>query len=345
MRAQSSIEFLSTYGFVFLIIGIAIVVIFFLATYTNTVVSTQCTSFSDIACNFVNYYTGMGYGIFSLSISNAQTAPINITGINVSIDGSAATGMCSPNFLYQGQEATCIAVITANALKSGLVEGTYYINAGFCVSPANQISMQGCKYLDSNYSGSFQLYEAKNDTTPFSTIVAYVPGNVQLQQMPSSPYIPQNYTITQNGDFVPHRNLTGFDFAFGSWKYLGDSYVGTNVVTYPSVLSDIGSNTVPCTPPYQSVASVAYSAFYMPSSGKVSFAAYADNAIGVYYRGAGWNGWVNAFSGSGWTLNPQPNTEYTYTNTLGTGLYQIAVEHVNTCGEDLQALSVNGIGQ
>ena len=347
MKSQSSIEFLSTYGFIFLVIGIAVALIFFVASYNGKITSAQCTAFGGLNCNFVGYYPNAtyGYSMVTMSISNAQASPIHITSINITVDGISAEGICAPGFLYQDQEATCIAALSGNTLQTSAHTGTYSIGAGFCVSSGNDISSSGCNYLPSNYTGSFNVYSAGNDTTPFSVAVAYVPGNVQLPALPSSPTIPSNYLIVQNGDMVPSRNLTGFKYAFGTPKYLSDTYFSTNVVAYPSILSVLNSNTIPCAPPYQPVESVAYSAFYMPGSNMVSFQAYSDNAIEIYYKQSSWGNWVNAFSGKGWTTLPNIGTLLSSKNTLSAGYYQIAVDYVNVCGDGMQAVSVNGIGQ
>ncbi len=347
MKSQSSVEFLSTYSFVLLIIGLAVALIFFLVSYTGSIVSSQCTSFSELGCNFVGYYpnTSYGYGIISLSIANSQEAPINITSMNFSIGNESAGGICSPNFLYPSQEATCTGDFAINAIQSGSpINGEYYINAGICASQANALNISGCSYLKANYSGDFQVYSANNDTMPFSVIVAYAPSSVQLPSMPAAPVIPSNYMIAQNGDWIPMRNLTGFKYAYGTGNYLRSLYFGLPTSAYPAVVSALNSNTVPCASPYDSVVSVAYSSFYMPKSSSVKFSAYSDNTIGVYYRQAEWSGWINAFGSSGWNLNSY-NSLLTNTNTLSTGLYMIAVEQVNTCGEGLEAVSVNGIGQ
>ncbi len=231
------------------------------------------------------------------------------------------------------------------SLQTSYHNGRYEISAGFCVSSANALNSTGCSYLPSNYTGSFQVYSSTTDVMPFSVVVAYVPGSVQLPSEPSSPTIPSNYMVTQNGDFVPLRNLTGFKYAFGTGYYLPNTYFSTNVLAYPSVLSVLNSNTVPCSSPYQSVESVAYSAFYMPSSGSVSFSAYSDNAIEIYYKQQGWSSWIKALAGSGWSTATHTGAALAGSNTLSSGYYQIAVDTVNVCHEGLQAVSVNGIGQ
>ncbi len=348
MKSQSSIEFLSTYGFVFLVIGLAVAIIFFVASYNNSVVSTQCKTFGGLTCNFVGYYVNAtyGYSIITVSVSNAQTSPISINSINVTVGSGSANGICAPNFLYQGQEATCVAALPVNSLQNSFQTGSYSIGAGFCVSQVNSINSQGCSYIPSNYTGSFSVYNESNDTMPFSVIVAYLPGNVQLQQEPTSPIIPSNYIMTQNGDFVPVRNNTGFKYAFGTSEYVGSgSFTGFTVLPYPSILSVLSSNSVPCSPPYQSIEDIAYSAFYMPGSSAVSFGAYSDNAIEVYYKKSTWSNWLEAFSGAGWSSGTHTSTELEGSNTISKGYYQIAVVNVNTCGNGMQAVSVNGIGQ
>ncbi|MCL5427781.1 MAG: hypothetical protein M1321_01215 [Candidatus Marsarchaeota archaeon] len=347
MRSQSSVEFLSTYGFVFLVIGVVISLVFVISTYNGGVASTQCTSFSGLTCNYASYYYNVtyGHGMVYLSISNSQNSPINITGVNITVDGTTANGICAPDFLYQGQESTCTAMFSATSAQSSLHNGGFDIRAGFCTSAGNRISSADCTYIPASYTGGFQVYSSANDSMPFSTIVAYVPGTVQLPAEPTAPQIPSNYLIVQNWDIVPSRNLTGFKYLYGTASYTSSKYFNANVLAYPSMLSILNSNSVPCSAPYRSTVSVSSSVFYMPASGTVSFEAESDNAIEIYYKQGSWPGWVKAFTaGTEWTLNAAP-VFLSQTNTLSQGLYQITVESVNTCGDGLQAVSVNGIGQ
>src|SRR5271157_2438755 len=98
MRAQSAVEFLSTYGFLFAILGITVSVIAFLATSAASTVPGQCSSYAGLACNFVMLYSNTiaGYSLVTLSITNTQSVPINLTSANVTVQGASSVGACAP---------------------------------------------------------------------------------------------------------------------------------------------------------------------------------------------------------------------------------------------------------
>ncbi len=344
MKSQSATEFITTYGFMFLALSLAIAVILFLASYNGTAPSTQCTPFSTISCNFINYYPNItaGYAIATLSFTNSQSVPINITNLRLTIDNLTATGTCSPTFVYPGQESTCIAPYTLNSLSNNLHSGGYILTAGFCNTGVSALNASACVYTVSNYTGTIEVYNAPNDTSPFSVIVATIPSSIQLPAYNSVPLIPSNYSFVQNGDWVPARNMTGLSYAFAS-SGAQLSYFGINTISFPGLLSALNSNSLPCTTPYGSLLSIAYSVFYLNKPSTVSFSVYGDNSIEAYYKPAGATYWTSVFGGTAW--NTVTITTHTATASLGAGTYRLAVEWANTCGQGIQAFAMNGISQ
>ena len=57
MRAQSALEFLSTYGFLFTILAVVIVIVAFIAGSATSAIPGQCSSFAGPSCNFVMAYS------------------------------------------------------------------------------------------------------------------------------------------------------------------------------------------------------------------------------------------------------------------------------------------------
>lgn len=345
MRLQSAVEFISTYGFMFLILTLVIALVLFLASYNGTAPTTQCNSFSTLTCNYANFYPNVtyGHGELTLSFTNDQNTPINITSISTTLDNYTILGVCSPNFLYPGQESSCLSSIPINSITLSLHNGQYQVKAGYCNSGIAFLNSTSCIYSNVTYAGTFQVYNNPNDTTPFSVIAGLIPPSNQLPNLLSTPIMTANNLIVQNGDLVALRNLTGMGYAFGTSSFLTSSYFGMNVLPFPSVISTLNNNAITCSSPFNSLISISYSNFFIPATKTIQFKAYADNAIEIYYKLNTSTTWSSAFAGAGWTTGT-PSTQST-THSLTAGLYQLAVAWANTCGNGVQAMSINGIGQ
>jgi hypothetical protein len=81
-KAQSAMEYLMTYGWAILIIGITLSVLFEMGLFKpNTYVTNLCVLPSGFGCNPDSLTTG---GTLTLTIKNALNDPINITAIGCS---------------------------------------------------------------------------------------------------------------------------------------------------------------------------------------------------------------------------------------------------------------------
>ncbi|MGC8479405.1 MAG: hypothetical protein ACP5M9_01920 [Candidatus Micrarchaeia archaeon] len=344
MKAQATIEFMSTYGFMFLILGIAIVAIVLITTYTNTIQSTTCTPYGGLNCNYVYYYNNQNsnYGVLELSFGNSQEVPINITSINASILNLNETGVCSPTFLYPGQESICEIPFNSLNLADQNEYGSYSVNAGYCNSNINYLNGTSCTYNTTIYKGNFYLYSSSTAVNPFVTILGVGSNTLQLNPELSIPIIPPNYTIEQNGDLVPISTYNSIIYAFGSSVYVGQNYLGANVISFPSTLSDLNNMEVSCNAPYNSLLSVSYSTFYMYQPNTISINAYATNAIQIYYKNSLWKNWAQAFTTTNWNKN-NGIVEYTSQNSIPSGNYEVAVVWEQSCGSGLQAVQISNI--
>lgn len=343
MKGQATVEFMSTYGFMFLVLSIAIVAIFVLTTYTNSIQDTVCNSFSNVACNFVEYYpnTTYGYGVLQLAIENGQSTPINITQISSNVSDINGVGDCSPSFLYPAQESLCKIIFTNSNFGQQITSGVYNINLGYCNSKVTGLNESSCIYNNSIYGGSFDVYPSNDEVTPFVSIVGMLPENIQSINQLSQPIIPNNYTVVQNGDFISYTDGNSISYALGNGVYVGNTYFGLNTVSYPGILSTLNNGNTACSSPYNSLLSMSYTSFYMFKANTITINAYANNAVQVYYKNSQWQDWIPAFSSS-WNGNAGV-TEYTMSNSIPQGNYQLAIVQENICGNSLQALQINGI--
>src|SRR5574340_1101284 len=137
MRLQSSLEFLTTYSFLFLIIGVILSFLFFFASAPKSSIPSQCTAFSGPSCNLASYYVNLSqrYSVVSFSFTNPGPVPINVLNITVLVNtaNSFASG-CIPNVVYPGGTFTCIAAMARTPSIGSQINGYYSYNALYCNS-------------------------------------------------------------------------------------------------------------------------------------------------------------------------------------------------------------------
>lgn len=339
MKAQSAVEFLTTYSFLLIILAGAILIIFFLVATTRTEIKSECVSFSGITCNFAGFYSqlGSGYSVMTFSFTNGQDAAINITNITVTFKQRNFTGICVPALLYQGEEASCIANLTGSVDQGTPAQGFYAVNAKFCNSPLSNRLLNCTEAV--SYGGVFYSYSQPFPTTIYSVIAGL--GNTTGQLVPynSIPQFPLTYEIVQSSDWVPKTNSTAIAYAFATTGYSGN-YFGLSSSSFPTSLYYLDNNAISCSSNYNSTLSLAYTGIYINSATSVTFNSYADNAIAVWYEPQGSTTWNSVYGSSYWPAGS--NSLNSANAILSRGLYGIAVEWANTCGPGLQAFQIAG---
>ena len=354
MKAQSAIEFLTTYGFLFAIIGVTLSFIAFLASSAASSVPSQCSSYAGPSCNFVSFYsnTVSTYSVVTLSITNTQSVPINITDIAVTVRGTTFAGACAPQLVYPGQQATCVA---ANALAPSIgstVQGLYSIDAKYCNLGLSAVSKGNCavpsaaNYATVSYGGSFTTGAVQQQIALFSVAAAVGPSNFNGLSYNSflrnnGPLIPLNYTIMQNGDWVTNVNSGNTVYAFSSSNSFVNTILGVAPGSFPqSVYTTLGTNNVACPSPFNSVLSLASTVIYLRgSTATANVVVITDNAIAVFIKPAPASNtitWNSVFGSNEWGPN-LPVTQASNTFSLNGGsIYYLEVLWENTCGPGVQ---------
>ena len=340
MKLQSSLEFLSSYSFLLVIITLAIGTAIVIAISTRSVSPAQCTQFGGLMCNFADLYynSSSGNSLATLSVANAQDAPLNISNVSISISNTSYTGNCIPNVLYQGSDATCSAILPSLLYSPNMRSGFYTVNARYCsglFTPGIGIPCAS----NVSYKGAFIAYTPKSGILVFSAAAGLGNETVPLESYPSEPSMPSSYAVLQNGEWVTHRSSKVFGYAYGSGAFLGQQYLGMGVISYPQGLSMLG-RSVACTAPYNSMLSTAYTIYYVPVSQSVNVSAYTDNSIEVYYKSDSSGSWSSVFNGALWSGGTIGSNAII---TLSPGLYDIAVVWSNGCGAPLQAFRLEKI--
>jgi hypothetical protein len=367
MRAQSAIEFLSTYGFLFAILGVSLSVIAFLVATATSSVPGQCYSYSGPSCNFVSLYsnTVSQYSLITLSITNTEDVPINLTSINVTVRSVSSIGACAPQLVYSGQEATCVTEMPIAPAIGSTVQGTYSINAKYCDVGLSSVSKGGClvpsqaNYDLVYYGGSFTTAATQQRTVVFSVAAAVGPKNFQgqpyLSFVSNSPFssngptIPLNFTITQNGDWVSGVNANTIAYSFATANGLGAPTIyGRNAVAFPqSVNSSLGTNSVACSAPFNSTLSLASTVIYMSANANANVVVVASNAIDVFLKQAGVASntpWNSIFEGTAWGTVFPTNQVGPYSVPLNQGLYYLEILWEDFCGSGVQEFAMTWPG-
>ncbi len=339
-RAQSSIEFLTTYGFALLAIAAGIAIVFTITATTRSDTSSQCSAYGSITCNLAYYYSPSGsqYSIIVLSVTNAQESAINITNTIVTISQASYVGICSPNLLLPGQEATCMAKMPQGSGQGASKSGFFTVNANFCNTP-HDLLPSGCTQAAA-YSGTFYTYVQPSPITVFSAIASRGNSSIQLPALGQGPQIPNTSQITGSGDWVGVQEPHAVAYVFGTSGYSPVNLFGASMTNFPSSLSFLSGNAVSCSQGYNTSLSTAYTTIYQPSADPVYFNAYADNAIEAWYKPQGSNSWNSIYNGIYWSTAPMgaigSNSLF-----LAAGLYSVAVEWANTCGPGTQAFQIS----
>jgi hypothetical protein len=337
MRGQSSIEFLSTYSFLFIMLGILASFLFYFATLPRSSIPMSCTSFSGPACSMATYYanSNKGYSIFVLALSNSQSIPINITSITVTVRSFSYTGYCSPTMLYPGTYTICVAGANKVNNLGTLIQGFYTINAKACNSGLASFS-QSCSESIS-YSGSFTTGQASKRPSAYAVIIAAGPMGKTIPSYQSYPLVPSNWTVVGNGYWSTYPN----GYAYTSTPQYSGTYLGFKLSPFPQTTSILNGNAL-CTPPYNSVLAIASTVFYMPTSANVGVNITTAGAEEIYYEEPSSNVWLSTFGGAAWKL--QGPTKYSSTIGMNNGAVRMQIFWASNCF-GMQALNLTNLPQ
>ncbi len=342
MKLQSAIEFLTTYGFVLIVIAGLIAVIFLVIGSGRNEIPSSCTSFGGLDCNFLSFYSNFSdrYSLIEVSLSNAGSVPVYIGNFTAEYKGGSASGMCTPSFAYPGQTVICVAQLTGSTRAGVMINGYYAVDARLCNENINAINETDCTET-ATYRGAFFSQTTEQFSQPWGTVVASVsPNSLQFSNYNSiTPVlVPLNYTTIQNGDFVTYGKVGTAAYAFGTGNYAGNVYLSTTVTGFPDTLDML--NGVPsCSSPYNSLFSFSYTTLYVPAN-DTSLEIYTSGPAEVFYKKYGASGWTSTFSGSAWKLQSAA-TEYSTAPNMNMGVYSIAVAWTSTCGGSLQVFNLS----
>lgn len=236
-RAQSAVEFLTTYSFVFLIIAIALFILLIYASIPKAILPAQCTFYGGFNCLDIAYFnTGSGGSELVILASDKQIGTVNITSFNATMDNIPSTGgYCTPATVIPGQNFYCIATFSGTATTKTYV-GTFSTAANYCANSPSGLSNYSCPSGSGyRYGGSFKT-EGSFERPPFpvtfevSTMLSPVSNVLQVDG--------QDYSYDQLPLSMVYQPGIGHTILYsaivptsGNYIYIYDSISGCGVTT------------------------------------------------------------------------------------------------------------------
>ncbi len=266
-KAQSAVEFVSTYAFVFLIIAIILFLLFMFASVPTKILPFQCTAFSGFSCVDV-LYTTAGNSLLQISLTDTQAGVVSIGSFGAKINNVAATdGTCTRGAVLPGNTVTCTVRFPFAAALGGIYTGVFNVSANYCTNGVGNISNTTCQTGNSFiYAGSFTVQVQKpalpqyvayfNGQTGNSYMSATVNGIAGSTVFTSSLWVnlvklnvQQNLAFTglnTGNDIVPYVTAgnvfhcwttstdlsSGVTVSSGAWYLFTCTYAGSSLNAY-----------------------------------------------------------------------------------------------------------------
>lgn len=315
LRSQSAVEFLSAYAFVFLIVALALAILFFLIAIPSTAVASQCIFYSDFTCSDASLAILPAQGGSQLIIlaEATQTGLFNISTFNAVINGQKSThGYCTPKSSAQGQNIYCVANFTLIPAQSAFYSGTFSLKANYCSPSVVNLSAVICPTA-SNYTFSGTVRAQATNTSANTVNLYFIPINVVNTQTTATAFPFQQRIVfnPSNAVFQPQENVNLGNvkfYAYGreldSWCETGCSNsINGNAVFWVKIPSAIPASSSVLVDMYFLPKFVAYDTFGGIAPQLTSPAGSADNGDEVfpyYYAFAGGNACnLNGLTGGG----------------------------------------------
>ena len=246
-KSQSSIEFLSVYGFAFLIIALVIAVVFSLSGIPRSIIPSQCTFYGGLTCIDAIYApTGASHSTLLLDIYDGQAGILNISTFNATLNSrNSVNGFCVPHEIMQGQTTYCVANFSSSPVLSVGYTGTIQIASNYCPAPPGSFNSGSCILAGkSQYSitGSVNMHSANVSSTTSIDRAYYMPINVINTQTGAEP-VPFQQMISFNPSSYSayeSQNLGNIRFYLNgtelySWCESGCTSTSSNAIFWVSV--------------------------------------------------------------------------------------------------------------
>ncbi|MDE1832955.1 MAG: hypothetical protein KGH58_00880, partial [Candidatus Micrarchaeota archaeon] len=134
-KAQSAVEYLTTYGWAILIIGIITTILYLYSTTPTTIVPTTCVFVSGTYCNamVVGSNSTTHATTVALFLTNSQPYPIAKPYLFAQLNGANTTqAKCSPDYVIQAGSMVCVLNLPVKTSFGQFLAGRLYLNATYC---------------------------------------------------------------------------------------------------------------------------------------------------------------------------------------------------------------------
>ncbi|MDE1860113.1 MAG: hypothetical protein KGH72_00150 [Candidatus Micrarchaeota archaeon] len=134
-KAQSAMEFLVTYGWALIIVGIMVAFMFQYITAQSSFASRQCQFAYGVTCNGAFAYSNAMFTNVSVKLNNSQSYLVLNPNINVSImNYGNYSGGCRPAAAAEGNGITCNVIFNTQIKTGTVISGILYVNVTACPS-------------------------------------------------------------------------------------------------------------------------------------------------------------------------------------------------------------------
>ncbi len=162
MRAQAAFEYLMTYGWVIIIVTIAVLLIYSYVIAPNILPPSVCYFVSGVKCNDVNgvINSTSSLGSIVVSISNLNRYAVAYPHMFANVNGTNTTpSSCSSAFLKPGNTTLCTVNLYVPVSNGTSLAGKLYISVRDCgLLVSFNDTPAGCAAApEAVFSGDFSL--------------------------------------------------------------------------------------------------------------------------------------------------------------------------------------------
>ena len=242
LKLQSAVEFLTTYGWAFLIVAVVLIVVYLITTYQapTQYLYSSCTISPQLNCFEPIIESNSVGSTFILILSNQFgriiTFPPNAISVQPSITSNSFVGQCYPTYAPQGATIYCSIYMIG-----------YKQSTGSTISPTFTISYYICDpKCTSTYS-----------TTGFSTLTVINYQNVLFYTKLLSNSIGRGYIVFQGTAYTSGNTVAtvnglkyqisaspNFGYSFSSWSVSANIVIANSLQQSTQITSVSGNGTI-----------------------------------------------------------------------------------------------------
>ncbi|MEM0149880.1 MAG: hypothetical protein QXW10_03230, partial [Candidatus Micrarchaeaceae archaeon] len=151
-KAQSAIEFLSTYGFAILVIAIALMLLFMFFSLPKNILPSTCNFYSGFNCADAVYANTSTGSELIIAATDMMPGVVNTSSFSVYLSYvNSTSGYCAPTFAIAGQQIYCVAFFSSKASLGKSYGGIFKVKANYCAAGPSTINNVSCA-SSSNYT-------------------------------------------------------------------------------------------------------------------------------------------------------------------------------------------------